>query len=186
MNTKDLILSTAKDMIAEVGFHKTTTANLAKRANISEGTIYRHFESKEDILLHILKNLEDSYTRFIVGCREATDGGFATIQAILESHMGFVQENEADIKIVLSTYGILDTAKKSMATLVYKMESFFEDCLREAEKKGVTKPVPPRETALILVTLLFGLMRLKLYWPEIEDLSKAAVDFCRRAVVTEP
>jgi len=53
MKTKDIILATAKEMISEVGFHKSTTANLAKMANISEGTIYRHFESKEDILLHI-------------------------------------------------------------------------------------------------------------------------------------
>lgn len=184
MTTKDLILSTAKEMIAEVGFHKTTTANLAKRANISEGTIYRHFESKEDILLQILRDLEEAYSRFIVQCRETTDGGYGTIEKVLASHLGFVRENEADIKIVLSTYGILDAAKKSMASLVYRMESFFEDCLRKAKDKGVVYDnVPERQTALVMVTLLFGLMRLKLYWPEIEDLSEVATEFCRRSVV---
>ena len=59
MSTKDLILSTAKDMISEVGFHKMTTASLARRADISEGTIYRHFESKEDILQHILDHFDE-------------------------------------------------------------------------------------------------------------------------------
>lgn len=184
MTTKELILSTAKDMIAEVGFHRTTTANLAKRANISEGTIYRHFESKEDILLQILQDLEDSYSRFINHCRENTDGGYGTIEKLLANHLVFVRENEADIKIVLSTYGILDAAKKSMAALVYRMEGFFEDCLRKAKTKDVVPgEIPERQTAFILVTLLFGLMRMKLYWPEIEDLSLPAVDFCRRSLV---
>ena len=184
MTTKELILNTAKEMIAEVGFHRTTTASLAKQANISEGTINRHFESKEDILLQILRDLEEAYSRFIVQCRETTDGAYGTIEKVLENHLSFVRANEADIKIVLSTYGILDAAKKSMASLVYRMESFFEDCLRKAKAKdAIQEGVPERQTALILVTLLFGLMRLKLYWPEVEDLSNPAVDFCRRSLV---
>ncbi|MCM0756591.1 TetR/AcrR family transcriptional regulator [Desulfovibrio aminophilus] len=184
MTTKELILNTAKEMIAEVGFHRTTTASLAKQANISEGTIYRHFESKEEILLQILRDLEESYSRFIVQCRDTTDGAYGTIEKVLESHLSFVRENEADIKIVLSTYGILDAAKKSMASLIYRMESFFEDCLRKAKAKdSIQEGVPERQTALILVTLLFGLMRLKLYWPEVEDLAAPAVDFCRRSLI---
>lgn len=102
MTTQDLILCTANEMIAEVGFQKTTTANLATRANISEKTIYRHFESKEDILLQILRDLEEVDFRFMVQCRGTTYDGYGTIGEILANHLDFAREDEADIKIVLS------------------------------------------------------------------------------------
>lgn len=36
--------------LAEEGFDKTTTAKIAKSAGVGEGTIYRHFKNKDDLI----------------------------------------------------------------------------------------------------------------------------------------
>lgn len=183
MTTKELILETAREIISEVGFHRTTTAKLARKAGISEGTIYRHFESKEEILLEILKQLEGRYEDFIGHCREIFSREPLTVERMLELHLEFVAENESDIKIVLGTYGILESCKQAMGRLLHRMGYFVEDCLKQAREQGVIRDVPLRETAMTLVTLLFGITRARIFWPELDTYSNEAIEFCRRSIV---
>lgn len=185
MSTKDLILATAKDMISEVGFHKMTTANLARRADISEGTIYRHFESKEDILQHILDTFDQKYLVVADQCRTAMEKDTLTLDDLLGSHFAFLDANAADIKIVLGTYSILELTKRSMGRFIERMRSLFEDFLSRGIKNGTIRNVPLDHTGMIIANMFFGLMRIKLYWPEIADFSKEAVEFCRRSLVVE-
>jgi AcrR family transcriptional regulator len=182
MSTKDLILSTAKDMISEVGFHKMTTANLAKRADISEGTIYRHFESKEDILQHILDTFDAKYQALVESCRTRMETGVLSIEDLLGSHFAFLDANAADIKIVLGTYSILEITRRSMARFIERMRALFEDFLSRGHEAGTLIEVPLKPTGLILANMFFGIMRIKLYWPEIDDFSTEAVKFCRRSL----
>jgi Transcriptional regulator len=183
MSTKDLILSTAKDMISEVGFHKMTTSNLAKRAEISEGTIYRHFESKEDILQNILDAFDEKYLVMAEQCRARMNRGALTLDELLGNHFTFMDANAADIKIVLGTYSILEITRRSMFTFLTRMRTLFEEFLAMGIKDGVVRDVPLAPSGLILTNMFFGLMRIKLYWPEIEDFSAEAVEFSRRSLL---
>ena len=183
MKTKELIIETAKDLFSEVGYHKTTTANLAKRANISEGTIYRHFESKEDILVTILKDLDRKYADFVDEIRQS---GRATVQHVLDRHFRFVEENTSEIKIMIITYMIMDCSRTMMEGVVVRLRSFFEECIEREKQTGVVRDdVPADKSSWILLLLLFALSRAKLYWPEIGDLSEEAVNFCRRSLLKD-
>ena len=182
MNTKDRILDVAREMIADGGYHATTTAALAARAGISEGTIYRHFKSKEDILVRILEDLNDNYSRFLLELRSKTDGGPGTIEVMVEEHSRFVEQHVDAMRIVLSSYAHLDPSKQSMTSVIKRMSSFFQEHLERAMEDGIIDQVPAQENALLMVTLLLGLMRLKLYWPEIGKLTDSAVTFCRRSL----
>ena len=51
---KQLIMDTALHLFAENGFERTSIANIAKRAKISQGLVYNYFESKDDLLYQIL------------------------------------------------------------------------------------------------------------------------------------
>lgn len=47
---KMAILSTALQLITENGFHNAPMSVLAKRAGVAAGTIYHHFENKEELI----------------------------------------------------------------------------------------------------------------------------------------
>lgn len=53
------IISAAARLFAEKGFHRTTTRDIAEEADISEGTLYNYFDSKDDLLLDIMDMLDD-------------------------------------------------------------------------------------------------------------------------------
>lgn len=183
MKTKELILITAKELISEVGFHKTTTSSLAKKANISEGTIYRHFDSKEEILQQILKDFQDKYSRLLDRCRRWLEGDHGTLARALKEHYDFADENQADIKTLFATYNIIDDSKDAMGFMIREMSTFMEEAITKGQAREVVKEVDIEQNALVLVTVFTGLLRIKLYWPDIDNFSDEAIEFCRRALV---
>lgn len=48
--TRDRLTRAALDLFTTQGYHDTTTPEIARRAGVAEGTIYRHFRSKEQLL----------------------------------------------------------------------------------------------------------------------------------------
>jgi len=56
---KESILRAAKELFRKYGYHKTSVNEIAKKARIAKATIYKYFESKEQILDFILMDYLD-------------------------------------------------------------------------------------------------------------------------------
>ncbi|MDO7786716.1 TetR/AcrR family transcriptional regulator [Desulforamulus aquiferis] len=67
MQTKDKILLAFKDLSQEKGFYDATVDELALRSRVSKRTIYRYFNSKEEII-------EEVMFKFIKETEQAIDG----------------------------------------------------------------------------------------------------------------
>jgi len=48
------ILKASTHLFTENGYHATSTLGISKRAEVSEGLIFRHFRNKETLLIHVL------------------------------------------------------------------------------------------------------------------------------------
>jgi len=53
--TRERLVRAALELFTTEGYHASTTPLIASRAGIAEGTIYRHFESKEQLLNEIFR-----------------------------------------------------------------------------------------------------------------------------------
>jgi AcrR family transcriptional regulator len=51
---KESIKRAAQDLFRKFGYHKTSVNEIAKRARIAKATIYKYFDSKEDVLHALL------------------------------------------------------------------------------------------------------------------------------------
>src|SRR5256885_5281732 len=60
---RNQILDAATQVFAEKGFYRATIKDIARVAGIADGTIYTYFASKTDVLLAILKRLNESTER---------------------------------------------------------------------------------------------------------------------------
>ena len=64
MGTKELILEKALKLFSEKGIKETTIRDIAKAVGITEGAIYRHFESKDQIVHELFETYSgDLYER---------------------------------------------------------------------------------------------------------------------------
>lgn len=53
--TRERLARAALELFTTRGFHATTTPLIAARAGVAEGTIYRHFPSKDDLLNEVFR-----------------------------------------------------------------------------------------------------------------------------------
>jgi AcrR family transcriptional regulator len=60
--TRESILSASLDLFAKRGYSATTTEQIAKKAKVSKGLIFSHFDTKQDILFAIV---DEQFDRII-------------------------------------------------------------------------------------------------------------------------
>jgi AcrR family transcriptional regulator len=53
--TRQKLLRAALELYTTAGFRGTTTPEIALRAGVAEGTIYRHFSGKEELLNEVYR-----------------------------------------------------------------------------------------------------------------------------------
>jgi AcrR family transcriptional regulator len=103
------ILEAAIKVFSDKGFDGSTTSEIAKTAGIAEGTIFRYFKTKKDILRKIIIKLMDTISSLII-----VEPVAKIIEAnkdkderellflILKDRLKLVDKNLSVIKIVLS------------------------------------------------------------------------------------
>ena len=70
VETRSRILEAAAQVMRERGLARTTTKEIARRAELSEGALYRHFASKEDLFLDVLRERMPSFVTTVMSLGE--------------------------------------------------------------------------------------------------------------------
>ena len=65
MGTREKIVEAAERVMRERGLARSTTKEIARAAGYSEGTLYKHFESKEDLFLAVLAERLPSFVALV-------------------------------------------------------------------------------------------------------------------------
>jgi AcrR family transcriptional regulator len=72
-STRERILNSAARLFAELGFENTSMPEIAKASGITAGAIYKHFESKGELLLEVVRRAIQSIPLFLQGAEGAKD-----------------------------------------------------------------------------------------------------------------
>lgn len=91
--TKQRIIDAALRLFAEQGVDATTTRHIASAAEIAEGTIYRHFESKDALAKELF---EGAFVPFSKALTELSVSGGSTIEKIRATVRHFYSAFDAD------------------------------------------------------------------------------------------
>ena len=64
--TRKLIVATARELFAELGFAGATTSRIAKSAGLTEGAFFHHFKDKKALFAEVVKNLQREFAHAVV------------------------------------------------------------------------------------------------------------------------
>ncbi len=98
--TRQLIMNTFLDLLAEKGFEKITINDIAQRADINRGTVYLHYADKFDLLDKCI----ETYVELLLNhCANSTD---TTLNAsAFQSVFEYLEKNFTIYKLLLSNEG---------------------------------------------------------------------------------
>jgi AcrR family transcriptional regulator len=91
-NARGRLAQAALMLYAEQGFEKTTAADIAARAGLTERTFFRHYADKREVLFYGTDSLRDILLRAVDGA-PASAGPMDAVGAALQAVAGMVQEN---------------------------------------------------------------------------------------------
>ncbi|MFN2218335.1 MAG: TetR/AcrR family transcriptional regulator [Anaerolineae bacterium] len=98
------ILDAARREFFERGFHSPTVDDVAARAEVSKGTIYLYFESKEEILAHLLlEGLDLLVEQMEAVCRpESSTTAECTLRQLATAYLKFCQSNPSYFRLIMA------------------------------------------------------------------------------------
>ena len=103
MTKRDAICETALELFAEKGIEATTTREIAEKAGAAEGTLYRHFDGKDDLAQWLYRRctaqLEETLTEAVAEAPPPP----ARLEALVRGVFGFYASKPASCTYLLST-----------------------------------------------------------------------------------
>jgi TetR/AcrR family fatty acid metabolism transcriptional regulator len=157
LNKKEQICNAAIKIIAQEGFHSTTTDKIAAQAGVAVGTIYNYFQNKEDILRYIFKVEHEKRASFFHRLQKRDLHPVEKIRAILEMHFSEVRNNPNIIKIILGERKF--SCQEHYAESRNKgLPLFLEQIIQDGLAEGRVKKCDPRIVALVLVGAIEAVM----------------------------
>lgn len=188
VSRRELVIAAAVQLFAERGYEATSTAELARVAGVSEGTIFHHFKTKDGVLVHILTNMLDGYAEAMERKLAGTRSGMEAIEGILRCHFDYVAEHSTECLVIfrdIPSHILMPTfpARPLIETGIRRFIQFIRASIQRGMQDGTIRDVPVEQTVFILRGMLVGLTRMKLLGTiEVPDICQELVDFCRRSL----
>ncbi len=153
--TQEKILEAALKLFSEKGFLGATTKEIAKRAGISEVTLFRYFKTKEQLFIQVLE-----YYSFLPRLKEVLekvkdDSLEIALESIAQNFLEVLRTKKALIQIIQSEiFRYPEIIKK---TFIFIIEKIFKDLalyFEDLQKKEVIKKEIP---SILLAQAFLGL-----------------------------
>lgn len=153
------IIKAAIELIAEKGIQQLTIKNLAKKIGLAEGAIYRHFESKIDILLGILGTFRDSKADVMRNISGADLSASEKLQTIFRVRFSQFTENPALAAVIFSEeiFQNEERLSQKVRTLMEESQKTIGDLIHAGQQSGEFRADISAEQLSLLIT---GALRL--------------------------
>jgi len=188
MKKKALILQTAAALFSQKGFRETSMAELSRLTGAAEGTIFYHFKSKEDLFVAILEDLKKSIVQeFEEYFRQNQfKTGLDMVEGAVSFYLSLSMKME-DRFLLLHRHDPYELAqsnslcRRHLEDIYNCFVDIFEKAILRGQEDGSVDHAPARKTALIVFSMVDGLVRFNTYsLYDAAALYKDLIDVCRR------
>jgi TetR/AcrR family transcriptional regulator len=152
------ILEALASMLEQPRGEKITTAALAKRLDVSEAALYRHFASKAQMFEGLIEFIESSVFGLINQIAEREDNGVKQAHAILQMLLAFAAANPGMTRVLIgdALVGEDERLQARMNTFYERIELALKQSLRLAVTQGDGIEAEVAERANLMTSYVTG------------------------------
>ncbi len=155
--TQRRIVDATFAIAAEKGFEQATTAEIARRAGVAEGSIYNYFRTKDDLLIHMVSEYAGSFLKALAEEVAARENPLKKLDRLIEFHVQFFAREGGIFQVVFGkTPGTRVQWARIVQVVIGPYAGLIDGIIREGIEQGMFKPVNPQVAA----SLLLGGMQL--------------------------
>ncbi|MFE8701943.1 TetR/AcrR family transcriptional regulator [Cytobacillus sp. FJAT-54145] len=170
------IIQAAIESFAEKGYASTSTSEIAKKAGVAEGTIFRHYKTKKDLLLSIAAPaMAKLIAPFVIkDLDKVLNQDFERfedfLQAMIENRMKFLNKNLTLFRILIQEIPFQPELKAQFKEhIASKVVERFLKVITHYQEKGQIIDLPPYTVIRLVASSIFGyLIGRNLLFPELD------------------
>jgi len=167
--TREAVIQSALELFAERGFYGTAVPDIAKKAGIAAGTIYRHFESKEQLVNHVYRRCKRSMVEQLLSNLNLELEARALFREFFMRLAAFAREQPLAFAFLeLHHHGAYldDESRRIELTVLVPIAGFVE----RFKGQGIVKPAPTEALISIVWGGIVGLFKsAKLGYVQLTD-----------------
>lgn len=156
------IIDAAGRILTASGVSGLTIKNLANEMKFSEGAIYRHFTSKEEIIIALLDYLSNDMDERLAKVNSFEVGPEEKFVSLFQNQFSFFKKNPHYVAAVFSD-GLLEASQRINETILRVMDvkmKHVKMIVVEGQKKKVfTNEISADE----IISIVLGTFRLQMY-----------------------
>ncbi|MBJ7987242.1 TetR/AcrR family transcriptional regulator [Bacillus cereus] len=160
------ILEAAVDMFGEKGYASTSTSEIAKRAGVAEGTIFRYYKTKKDLLFAVvMPTLTKFAAPFFVQAfaKEIFKTDYESyevlLRVIIQNRFEFAKKHFPMIKILIQEVPFQPELKSEIQQLIEtELLVHFKKLIAKFQKEGTIIEIPPSSVLRLTLSAVLGLL----------------------------
>ena len=171
-DTRERVLTAARELFAERGFSGTPLALIAQKSGISDGLILHHFQTKENLYRQLLEDLAGRYSRELVQANISAGSPAEAMQQTLAASFNFWKNDTAYQRISLWAYleGRTELAEQETALTA--------GLVRQVEAMQTQGLIDTRFSPIIFLTMIIGPIH---FWLRYRDQFKTILNLSTSA-----
>ncbi|NEQ73345.1 MAG: TetR/AcrR family transcriptional regulator [Okeania sp. SIO2C9] len=151
IQTRTKILQAAQKLFAKSGYDGTTIRDLAKKAGVSEGTLFRHFSNKKAILIELAtEGWVEILTDLLTELSEMSS--YKAVAQVMRRRMLNISRNADMMKVCfLEAQFHPELRDKIQSEVIEKMTDVAEAFFATAMERGVYRQMNPKLVARVFL-----------------------------------
>ncbi|MBW1796918.1 MAG: TetR/AcrR family transcriptional regulator [Deltaproteobacteria bacterium] len=194
MSKRQAILQAATRYFSVKGFKETSMADLAKMTGVAQGTIFYHFHSKEELFLSVLEEIKKDITEEFEGYIREKEfkTGLDMVEGAVYFYLYLAGAMEERF-LLLHRHDAYELAevntvcRQHLEGIYNSLLDIFERAVLLGQKDGSIGDMTARKTALIIFSMVDGLVRFNTY--KLYDagaLYNELIASCRKILQNKP
>jgi AcrR family transcriptional regulator len=151
------ILRTAARLFQQQGYHATSMNDVAAALKLSKGGLYHHFQSKDEILFHIMSHAMDITEERVINPARRIESPEERLRTLIRLHIEVVlSEEDREITVMLhENHPLPNALRRKINGRKKDYVHFVENLIADVQKqRNSTSTVSPRAAAFALVGMI--------------------------------
>lgn len=148
---KSEVMNSALFLFMRNGINATTTRDIALKAGVSEGTIYRHFQSKEHLAESVFESSLHLFWNFLRKYLKNCQNAEAMLAAFVEGIFEFSQRYQKRYRFIIAAHQT-ELRKQSRERL--KPKNMLEKIIRLGQSQQLFREIDPKLASAMVLGII--------------------------------
>jgi AcrR family transcriptional regulator len=192
---RDRILDAAMKLLIERGYTKTTMSHVARQAAVGRGTVYWHFDSKDDLFFSLLERetakVEGDMPRLLETDLPALEKLEALIRGFFQLYGEAPNLLQAFMSVLTGSDEHMQQRLLAYFSSIYgKYDALIEGLLETAKQDGDVRPDLDSRVVAAAIVVMMDAMFIQIYFGLVEDdperLAEGVISVMRNGYLARP